>query len=241
MMSVKKAYVKVKPKSAKSILGRPYIVGTILGAAVCAMVLSFVLKPYQMEEEIKNVEQTENSENFESAQVLEHQEIYVEEKTEENEPVEEKNEEKEEIEESALFEKSLKGNFFMPVEGEIFNGFSGTKPVKSNTMGDWRVHSGIDIKAAAGTSVKAPQSGKIIKAYSDKLTGNTVSIDHGNGVISTIYNLDKMNVSEGQNVNSGDIIGTVGQSATLEMADDPHVHFEIKENGKYVNPNEFLK
>jgi len=238
---MKKAYVKVKPKSAKSILGRPYIVATILGAAVCAIALSFVLKPYQMAEEEIKIDATDL--NDVATQVIEQKEVYIEEPQTTKIEVPEKVDEKvqEEVEDAGIFEKVSKNSFLYPVEGEITNAYSGGKPVKSKTTGDWVAHNGIDIKAPRGTQVKATCGGKVVLAENNKLTGYTITIDHGDGVVSTVYNLEKIDVKTGQEVKTGDIIGTAGSSAAIEMAEEPHIHFEIKENGKIVNPDEFLK
>ena len=129
----------------------------------------------------------------------------------------------------------------MHIKGEIINEFSGTKPVKSKTMGDWRVHSGIDIKGKSGIDVKCPADGKVLEAKDDSLTGKTVTVDHGNGYVTTLYNLGKMNVKKGQQVKEGDVLGTVGISAPVEAAEDAHVHFEMKKDGKYVDPQEYVK
>ena len=109
-------------------------------------------------------------------------------------------------------------------------------------MGDWRVHTGIDLKAEQGQKVVAPADGEIIRADKDSLTGYTVSIDHGDGVVSTIYNLEGIDgATKGQSVIKGDVIGSVGNSASSELLEEPHIHFEVKVNGEYVNPSEFLK
>lgn len=240
---MKKAYVKVKPKSTKKSYGKAYIVAAIASALLCAVIFSSVLMPdKEIGEDIK-IDITGVTPE-EIAQVSEPLEIEVPVTTEiVKEPEREIEVPKEEpikAEEAGIF-NNADVKLMMPVSGEIISGYSGSKPVKSKTMGDWRVHSGIDIKADAGTKVKAPSDGKVVVAGNNKLTGNTVSIDHGNGFVSTIYNLESINVQQGDSVKEGDVIGTVGNSAPLESMDEPHAHFELKKDGLYVNPQEFIK
>ena len=235
---MKKAYVKVKPKKVKNSSGRAYIAIMALCAAVCAFVFSFVLRP---DEEVVPKVEVDISEITpeEIAQVSEPVEIEVPKEKVTIELPKEKPETKEP--EESVKEEAFDGKFSIPVSGEIINEYSGSKPVKSKTTGEWRVHSGIDIKAPTGTVVTAPAGGKVISAGEDKLTGLTVKIDHGEGFISTLYNLEKISVKNGVTVKKGDAVGTVGKSAALEAADAPHVHFEIKKDGKTVSPKDYMK
>lgn len=238
---MKKAYVKVKPKSAKKSSGYIYIVAAVLSAVLCAVIFSFVLKPdLDMTKDVK-IDLTEVTPE-EIAQVSEPVEIVVPQETEVEPPVPQKEVEepdKEEAEQVAGFGKNVR--FLLPVNGKIINEYSGTKPVKSKTTGDWQVHSGIDIKAPMGSDVLCPADGTVILCENNKLTGQTVAIEHGGGFVSTLYNMQDIRVDNGQKLKEGDVIGTVGNSALKESAEDPHVHFELKKNGSYVNPKDFMK
>lgn len=236
---MKKVNVKVKPKKVKNSSGRAYIVLMALSAAVCAFVFSFVLRP---DKEVVPKAEVDISEVTpeEIAQVSEPVEIEIPKEKIPTPPPEKKTEPAEKIE-PVEEEKTFDGKFSIPVDGEIINEYSASKPVKSKTTGEWRVHSGIDIKAPEGTSVKAPAGGKVIFSGEDRLTGMTVKIDHGDGFVSTLYNLEKINVSNGSQVKKGDTVGTVGTSAVLEAADDPHVHFEIKKDGKTISPKDYMQ
>lgn len=130
----------------------------------------------------------------------------------------------------------------MPVNGEILNPFSNGELVKDETLGVWKTHDGIDIKADVGTQVKAMNKGKVIKVWEDALWGNCITIDHGSGVIGHYYSLSKaMNVTEGDEVNAGEVIGSVGDSAECEAAVLSHLHFGLKKNGEWIDPIEFIK
>lgn len=244
---MKKAYVKVKPKSVKKSWGALYIAAATFSAVLCAVVFSFVLKPSdEITKDIK-IDITEVTPE-EIAQVSEPMEITVPKEPEiEKTPIEEVPEpkpevvepKKDEAEQVGIFGENIR--FYIPAKGEIINEYSGGKPVKSKTTGEWRVHSGIDIKAPLGSEVMCPADGVVIICEDNKLTGKTVSLDHGNGYVSTLYNLQNINVENGQKLKEGEIVGTVGNSAAQEMKEEPHVHFEVKKNGKFINPKDIMK
>ncbi|MDO4945886.1 MAG: M23 family metallopeptidase [Ruminococcus sp.] len=130
----------------------------------------------------------------------------------------------------------------MPVNGEILNPFSNGELVKDETLGVWKTHDGVDIKADVGTQVKAMNKGKVTKVWEDALWGNCITIDHGSGVIGHYYSLSKaMNVTEGDEVNAGEVIGSVGDTAECEAAELSHLHFGLKKNGEWIDPIEFIK
>lgn len=125
----------------------------------------------------------------------------------------------------------------MPVEGEIMNEFSNGELVKSNTTGVWQTHNGVDIAATLGDSVIASDSGTVSAIDEDPLWGITVTIDHGNGIITRYSNLNSgVTVQAGQQVSSGEEIGAVGETADIETSDKSHLHFEVLKNGSYVDP-----
>lgn len=237
---MKKAYVRVKPKSVKKSFGKVYIIAAGLSAVLCATVFSFILRPDEdITKDIK-IEVTDEKKEEEIVQVSEPVEIEIPVKEEIKELPEIEIGTSEQIEEKEVFASSdIK--MMMPVSGNITNEYSGKKPVKSKTMGDWRVHSGIDIEAPSGQKVCAPLDGKVISCENSKLTGNTVSIEHKNGFVSTLYNLGSISVEEGTELKTGDAIGTIGNSSALESLDAPHVHFELKKDGVFVNPRDYIK
>lgn len=257
MVNMKKAYVKVKSKSASSVLKRPYIAATIIGAAVCAIALSFTVKPPEPNK--TDNETTLSAASAAPQSTAKATSVPQEEKSRQQTPAKSaaaarqktadsgankaaaSSAEQEDDISVGLFGKTAEVKFVKPVDAEIAKAYSGTKPVKSKTLGDWRIHSGIDIKAEKGTEVKAPADGKVVRADKDGLTGYTITIEHENGILSTVYNLeDSDKVTEGQNVKAGEVIGTAGASAAIEMLDEPHVHFEVTINGAFVNPEDYL-
>ena len=122
------------------------------------------------------------------------------------------------------------GKFIMPVSGRRSSGFGyRTHPIS----GKRKMHTGIDIAASSGTTIKAAGAGKVITASWISGYGNTVVIDHGGG-ISTLYgHCSRLFVSVGQSVSTGSKIAAVGSTGN---STGPHLHFEVRVNGKPVNP-----
>ena len=132
--------------------------------------------------------------------------------------------------------------FSMPVEGEIIRGFAKDSLIYSNTLEEWITHLGIDIKASRTTVVKAAENGKVIAIKNDPRYGLTVVIEHVNGFKSIYSNLLTSEfVSEGDEVEKGQSIGTVGNYASFEIVDEQHLHFEILKDDIQVDPNIYIK
>lgn len=129
----------------------------------------------------------------------------------------------------------------MPLEGDIINAFSNGELVKSETLGYWETHDGVDIKGEIGDKVVAMTSGTVIKVLEDPLFGTEVIIDHGNNIEGHYYNLEKsVDVAEGDTVNSGEKIGSVGDTADIESKLPAHLHLGIKQNGDWIDPISFI-
>lgn len=137
-------------------------------------------------------------------------------------------------------EKELE--FEVPVSGEIIKDFAIDNLIFSNTLEEWTTHSGIDIKADKTSIVVAAESGTIESIKNDPRYGLTITISHDNG-FKTIYSnlLTTEFVTENETVEKGQTIATVGQTASFEISDEPHLHFEMYKDGKNVNPTIYLK
>ena len=128
-----------------------------------------------------------------------------------------------------------------PVKGQIIHGYSLEVLAYDETMGDWRTHSGIDIAAEEGFRVMAISDGTVQTVYQDDLMGNTVVVDHGNGLTSTYCNLaGTLSVAPGDPVETGTVLGVVGSSAIAESARESHLHLEIAKEGVPVDPANYL-
>ena len=128
-----------------------------------------------------------------------------------------------------------------PVKGAVLNAFSPDQQVFSPTMGDWRTHNGVDIAAGLGIQVKAAAGGTVSAIEQDYFMGTTVTIDHGNGMVSVYSNLaEQPTVEVGDVVTTGDIIGSVGSTAKAESLSASHLHLAMMKDGAYVDPLEYL-
>jgi len=99
-------------------------------------------------------------------------------------------------------------------------------------------HSGLDIGANHGTAVGAAAGGRVTSAGWNGNYGYMVTIDHGGGLVTRYAHLSQINVSVGQSVSSGQIIGRVGATG---RATGPHLHFEVLANGSFRNPLNYLR
>ena len=96
-----------------------------------------------------------------------------------------------------------------------------------------RPHEGIDVAAPMGAPIIAPASGVVMRVGYENGYGNTLEIDHGNGIVTRYAHCSRIDVKGGQRVTRGQTIAAVGSTG---LATGPHLHYEIHINGKVVNP-----
>jgi len=139
-------------------------------------------------------------------------------------------------------EKNKEITFIKPVEGEISKEYAKENLVYSETLEEWTTHLGIDIKAEKTTVVKASADGKIKSIKNDPRYGLTIIIEHQDGFETLYANLLTSEfVQVGEEVKQGQSIGTVGNTATFEILDEPHLHFEISKNNENIDPSQYIK
>ena len=128
-----------------------------------------------------------------------------------------------------------------PVSGEVIESFAADHLAYNETMQDWRVHNGVDLAAEVGTTVSAAADGTVSAVLEDDFYGTVVEITHAGDYVSRYCNLaQEVSVSVGDTVSAGDAIGTVGQTAKLELAQQPHLHFELCQGESLLNPEQYL-
>ncbi len=119
----------------------------------------------------------------------------------------------------------------LPLTGIISSRYGAVSSIRSST------HTGLDIAASIGTPIKVIADGQITFAAYSGSYGYLVKVDHGNGVESWYAHTSKMYVKAGQEVKAGDIIAAVGNTGN---STGPHLHLEIRINGKHINPQKYL-
>lgn len=122
----------------------------------------------------------------------------------------------------------------LPARGWLSSGFKYRIDPFTNKR-TW--HNGLDISGPKGTPVYAPAKGIIIYRGKQGGFGNLIEISHGNGLKTRYAHLDKFNVSKGQRVKRGDLIGYMGDSGRSTA---PHLHYEIHKDGKGINPMKYI-
>lgn len=132
--------------------------------------------------------------------------------------------------------------FIMPVEGQVSKEYAKDSLVYSDTLKEWITHTGIDYKADKTTVVKSAEAGEVTAIKTDPRYGITVIIKHQDGFETRYANLLTAEyVKVGETVNKGQTIGTVGNTASFEILDDYHLHFEMLKDNEYVDPNLYIK
>lgn len=133
------------------------------------------------------------------------------------------------------------GKYIMPVSGEIIKEYAVEKLVYSETLGMWKTHPGIDIKAEIESNVVSASSGVVQEVEKDSFYGNVVKVLEDNGYIFVYANLDdEIKLSKGDKINKGDVIGKIGVSATGELSDTAHLHFEVIKDENQINPLDLI-
>ena len=125
----------------------------------------------------------------------------------------------------------------LPVNGEISHAFSNGELVKSETLGVWKTHDGIDILCDLGTEVRSMSDGMVKEIKDDPLWGIYVIVEQTNGLEVQYCGLAKeLNVKAGQEVKQGEILGKTSDTNQCEILQQPHLHLGVKQGGKWIDP-----
>lgn len=121
-----------------------------------------------------------------------------------------------------------------PVNGQLLSSYGHRLDPFS---GEGAYHTGVDIKAPAGASVRAAADGVVLRAERFSGYGKLVILDHGGGIQTYYAHLSRFNVVPGQEVRRGEIVGAIGATG---RATAPHLHYEVRIGGAPVNPSRYL-
>ncbi len=129
-------------------------------------------------------------------------------------------------------ERYWNGLFVQPAEGRISTEFGSIRITNGDTANPG-IHWGVDIAAAEGTPIVAPNAGRVVLAEKLLNTGNTIVIEHGGGLKSYYFHMFELAVAEGDMVQTGQSLGAVG---TTGYSTGPHLHFEMRIGDRAINP-----
>ena len=136
--------------------------------------------------------------------------------------------------------EKAKPHYSTPLSQTIGRDYSRGVPVFSPTMKDYRTHNGVDFLGMAGDTVRPIAQGEVLAVTHDPLWGYSVSVDHGDGVVSKISGLSDKDLPEaGSFVHENAVIGRVGE-IPVEASESPHVHLEVRVNGRLADPLELM-
>lgn len=126
------------------------------------------------------------------------------------------------------------GKMMWPVTGKVSSGFG--------KRGKRRMHAGLDLPMPKGTPIAAALDGVVLETCTTQTRkyrgyGNAVLINHGNGIVTMYAHCSSVSVKAGQNIRQGEIVGLVGNTGRTTTH---HVHFEVRKNGKAVDPIPYM-
>lgn len=125
---------------------------------------------------------------------------------------------------------------------EVVREYSEKEPSYSKTLDLWEIHKGLDISAEKGYEIKSLLNGKVVNVFKDDKHGMSVRVQSDNNVVVVYSNLDeKISVEKGQEVTEGQILGTVGNTTSVESEDGTHVHIEAFKGEESIDPMTFIK
>ena len=138
-------------------------------------------------------------------------------------------------------EVATKITYTLPMNhATIAKDYSATELQYNDTLKQWQIHKAIDFLAGDDLNVFSISSGVVSNIYNNYLEGNVIEITHSNGLVSVYKSLGETVVKVGDNVTTGQLLGVAGISMAEEQNTGAHLHFELYENGKKIDPANYL-
>jgi len=128
----------------------------------------------------------------------------------------------------------VKSEYIVPMDSKITSSF-GKARIYNSTLNGY--HSGTDFRAKVGTPIVASNAGKVVLAQDRFYAGNSIIIDHGQGIYSCYYHLSEFSVKEGDMVSKAQVIGLSGDTGRIT---GPHLHFSFRVGGLQVDPLQLI-
>ena len=134
-------------------------------------------------------------------------------------------------------------SFILPVNGALSKKHDPKLQVYSTTMKDYRVHLGLDIVTTENAPVYAAADGTVSRVWKDTRMGYCIAVEHSGDCYTIYKNLSETlpeGIKEGASVRSGQLLATVGESAMVEVGEEPHLHFEMTVADLLVDPLQYF-
>lgn len=126
-----------------------------------------------------------------------------------------------------------------PVSGRVLAVFSGDELVYNETLGDWRTHNGVDYACKPGEAVSSPVEGRVTALETDGSWGPTLSVTDAQGRVWRLCGVSAA-VRQGQTVAAGQKLGKAA-TVSCECEQEPHIHLEVQQGQKYLDPQKLLR
>lgn len=131
--------------------------------------------------------------------------------------------------------------YVMPLSEYTMGQDFSDKLVYNSSLKQWRTHNGVDFLAEKGVEVSAIYGGTVKSVQNTTLEGTVIVVEQNDGITTTYKSLGaEAKVAEGDKVNAGDVLGTVDVTMLTEKKEGAHLHLEMKKDGVYVSPLEYL-
>ncbi|WZL73624.1 M23 family metallopeptidase [Clostridiaceae bacterium 35-E11] len=138
-------------------------------------------------------------------------------------------------------QQSTRKTMIKPIKGDIGMNYAADTLTYSKTLEQYTTHYGVDIIASENTAVVAALAGEVVEVTVDSRLGIIITLDHGDELMTRYANLSTRHlVKVGDWVEKGQTISGVGKTALFEIAEEPHLHFEVLKEGMHVDPNQYL-
>jgi len=143
-----------------------------------------------------------------------------------------------------VIQQNVLPTFKAPVDSFVIKEHSDSMPVFSYTMNDYRVHNGPDFACSKGTPVCAAADGVVCEVTDDPMMGVTIALQHSGNAVTRYSGLSEESMSVvkvGNNIPRGSVIGSAGDTALIESAEESHIHFELLIGGEQKDPADYMK